>query len=112
MAKSLRAKSDLNAKSIKRKAVFQKTVDARAERVAEKLKNDLLKQKMEELKAKNNGMEIDEETLLKQEEEKRKEMESVQKKVSTSGWRDARHHNYKKAKLQKKKSKKGSFTKF
>ncbi|CAG99596.1 uncharacterized protein KLLA0_E12431g [Kluyveromyces lactis] len=116
MAKSIRASSHLNAKAIKRKGVFQKTVDARAARVAEKLKNDLLKQKLDDLKAKNNGMEVDEETLLQQErlqkEEKLESGEDSEKKVSTSGWRDARHHNYKKARLQKNKNKKGSFTKF
>lgn len=111
MAKSLRAKSHLNAKSIKRKGVFQKTVDARAERVSEKLKKDLIKQKVEALKAKNNGAEVDEATLLQQEENDGK-MSVDEKKVSTSGWRDARHHNYKKARLMKQKSKKGSFTKF
>ncbi|CDO92579.1 unnamed protein product [Kluyveromyces dobzhanskii CBS 2104] len=115
MAKSIRASSDLNAKSIKRKGVFQKTVDARAARVSDKLKNDLLKQKLDKLKAKNNGMEIDEEALLQQEKlekEQKKEDEASGKKVSTSGWREARHHVYKKARLQKNKNKKGSFTKF
>lgn len=109
MAKSLRASSHLHAKSIKRKAVFQKVVDARDARISQKLKQDLVKQKLDELKAKNNGMEVDE-SVLKEQEKTADQDES--KKVSTSGWRDARHHNYKKAKLQRKKNKKGSFTKF
>ncbi|EDO14487.1 hypothetical protein Kpol_243p1 [Vanderwaltozyma polyspora DSM 70294] len=108
MAKSLRASTRLNAKSVIRKGVFQKVVDDRASRVADKLKKDLINQKLKDLKEKE-GMEIDEATLLKNEEEAKKEAND--KKVSTSGWRDARHHNYKKAKLGKNK-KKGSFTRF
>lgn len=109
MAKSLRASSHLNAKSIKRKAVFQKVVDAREARINEKLKKDFIAQKIAALKAKE-GIEIDEETLLKREEEAKKNQE--EKKVSTGGWRDARHHIYKKNKIAKKNKKKGSFTRF
>lgn len=100
MAKSLRAKSHLAAKSVKRRNEFQKVVDARAERVSEKLKQDLMAQKMKELKD-GNGMDID-----------TKKDDDESKKVSTSGWRDARHHNYKKAKKMKNSKKKVSFTKF
>lgn len=100
MAKSLRAKSHLAAKSVKRRNEFQKVVDARAERVSEKLKQDLMAQKMKELKD-GNGMDID-----------TKKVDDESKKVSTSGWRDARHHNYKKAKKMKNSKKKVSFTKF
>lgn len=100
MAKSLRAKSHLAAKSVKRRNEFQKVVDARAERVSEKLKQDLMAQKMKELKD-GNGMDID-----------TKKDDDESKKVSTSGWRDARHHNYKKAKKMKNSKKKISFTKF
>lgn len=100
MAKSLRAKSHLAAKSVKRRNEFQKVVDARAERVSEKLKQDLMAQKMKELKD-GTGMDID-----------TKKDDDESKKVSTSGWRDARHHNYKKAKKMKNSKKKVSFTKF
>lgn len=98
MAKSLRASSHLQAKSIKRRNVFQKVVDARAERISEKLKNDLVKQKLKDLKE-GQDMELD-------------ETKKPAAKVSTSGWRDARHHNYKKAKKIKNSKKKVSFTKF
>ncbi|CCE93015.1 uncharacterized protein TDEL_0F02040 [Torulaspora delbrueckii] len=100
MAKSLRAKSHLAAKSVKRRNEFQKVVDARAERVSEKLKQDLMAQKMKELK---DGTSMDIDT---------KKDDDESKKVSTSGWRDARHHNYKKAKKMKNSKKKVSFTKF
>lgn len=106
MAKSLRASTHLQAKSVKRKGEFQKYIDARVERLSAKLKQDLIDQKMKDLKEKNGEdatMEVDE---LATKETK----ESV--KVSTSGWRDARHHNYKKNKKMKKSKKKGSFTRF
>lgn len=113
MAKSLRAKSHLKAKSIKRKNEFQKTVDARAERVANKLKEDLIRQKLEELKNKNGGMELDPSSVDALEAKADTDaMDTDAKKVSTSGWRDARHHNYKKSKKMKAARKKGSFTKF
>ena len=63
MAKSLRAKSHLKAKSIKRKGVFQNVVDARTDRLAEKLKQGLIDQKMQKLKAKDGDMELDEGVL-------------------------------------------------
>lgn len=93
MAKSLRSKRVLKAKSIKRKEVFQSVQDARVARLAEKLKENLRRQKVE--KCEDEYMGNDEREI---------------KRVSTSGWRDARHLNYKRAK--KLKSKKGSFTKF
>lgn len=99
MAKSLRAKSHLQAKSVKRRNEFQKVVDARAERLSDKLKQDLMAQKMKELKD-GESMDVDE------------SKKDEGKKVSTSGWRDARHHNYKKAKKMKHSKKKVSFTKF
>lgn len=113
MAKSLRAKSHLKAKSIKRKGVFQNVVDARTDRLAEKLKQDLIDQKMQKLKAKDGDMELDEGVLQNAEvKEDGEKMDEDKKKVSTSGWRDARHHTYKKNQKIKKTKKKGSFTKF
>ncbi|SCU92151.1 LAMI_0E09010g1_1 [Lachancea mirantina] len=115
MAKSLRAKSQLKAKSVKRKNEFQKAADARSQRLAEKLRDDLVRQKVEELKKQNNGAEIDETTLEALENGSKPApdaMEEDSKKVSTSGWRDARHHTYKKNKKLAKSRKKGSFTKF
>lgn len=98
MAKSLRASSHLKAKSVKRRNEFQKVVDARATRISEKLKHDLVQQKLKELKD-GEAMEVD-------------NSKKEPAKISTSGWRDARHHNYKKAKKIKNSKKKGSFTKF
>ncbi|SMN20350.1 similar to Saccharomyces cerevisiae YBL028C Protein of unknown function that may interact with ribosomes [Maudiozyma saulgeensis] len=107
MAKSLRASSHLNAKAIKRKAVFQKVVDARESRIADKLKKDLIEQKLKELKEKNpeaaSTMDVDDLPAPKKEESK---------KISTSGWRDANHHVYKKNKKLRRAKKRGSFTKF
>ncbi|KOH00817.1 uncharacterized protein DI49_0152 [Saccharomyces eubayanus] len=106
MAKSIRASSHLNAKSIKRRAVFQKVVDAREQRISDRLKEDMLKQKLADLKKKEEqGIEIEV-------DEKKPEDEASKKNVSTSGWRDGRHHIYKKAKLMKKSKKKTSFTRF
>ncbi|CEP24714.1 unnamed protein product [Cyberlindnera jadinii] len=86
MAKSLRSKPKLRAKSIKRGKEFQKAVDERQNRLANKLKEDLLKQK----------------STKKADNDKEEEMEVEQddsardvKKVSTSGDRNARHHNWK-----------------
>lgn len=98
MAKSLRASSVLNAKSMRRKGDYQKAVDARNERIAEKLKQDLIDQK----KAEKGGMEIEE----------NKEDTKDLTKVKTSGWREARHHTYKKAKLAKKAKKRKNVTRF
>lgn len=111
MAKSLRASSHLNAKSVKRQAVFQKIVDARESRIAEKLKNELIQQKLKELREKEGeDAIIDEDAIIAEIENKPKK--DASEKVSTSGWRDARHHLYKKAKKIKKSKKKGSFTRF
>ncbi|CCE65709.1 hypothetical protein TPHA_0M01340 [Tetrapisispora phaffii CBS 4417] len=111
MAKSLRASTHIKAKSVKRKAVFQHVVNAREQRLSEKLKNDLIKQKLEDLK-KNEGIEMDAASLIKQEEEKAKaKAQEPEKTVSTSGWREASHHNYKKAQIRKNK-KKNKFTRF
>ncbi|AGO12520.1 AaceriAER180Wp [[Ashbya] aceris (nom. inval.)] len=101
MAKSLRAKTHLKAKSVKRKGVFQKTADARAQRLAEKMKSNLLEQKAG---SQSDGkMEIDGDSTAQTEKAA---------KVSTSGWRDARHLNYKRAKKLRKTKHKGSFVKF
>lgn len=108
MAKSLRAKSHVQAKSIKRRGTFKKVEDARAERLSEKLKKDLIDQKLKLLQEKNNseGMDVDAKAALSVKEEPKSD-----KKVSTSGWRNARHHDYKKARKMKK-TKKNAFTKF
>ena len=116
MAKSLRASSSLAAKAVKRKAVFQKYVDERALRIAEKLKAEFVKQKMEELRAKNgngeNVMDVDDLGNLEEEKDDKKTA-GGDIKISTSGWRPGRHQTFKKKKYMKKsKQKKASFMKF
>lgn len=107
MAKSLRASSHIQAKSVKRKGEFQKYIDARVERLSAKLKQDLIDQKMKELKEKNG-----EDAVMEVDDLATKDSKDPSVKISTSGWRDARHHNYKKNKKMKKSKKKGSFTRF
>lgn len=102
MAKSLRSKSKLRAKSIKRKGEFTKYIDGRNLRLAQKLADHT--QKQEEAKAdkpekEEESMELDSKTT-----------EASDKKVSTSGWRDSRTQIYKKVKA--KKSKKNKSLKF
>lgn len=101
-------KSQLKAKSVKRKNEFQKAADARSQRLADKMKEDLIRQQIEELKSKNSELKDEDAKLALQDEA----MDQDAKKVSTSGWRDARHHNYKRNKKLNKSRKKGSFTKF
>ncbi|KAL3234326.1 hypothetical protein RNJ44_03088 [Nakaseomyces bracarensis] len=113
MAKSLRASTHIHAKSVKRQAVFQKIVDAREARIADKLKSELIQQKLKELREKEGAdAMIDEEKLIAEIEEKKNNSDNNEVKVSTSGWREGRHHLYKKNKKLKKSKKKGSFTKF
>lgn len=67
MAKSLRSKPKLRAKSVKRNGEFAKLAEARSARLAEKLKANLDKQK----------------------EDQMEETEAADKKVATSGWRSS-----------------------
>ncbi|CUM63177.1 uncharacterized protein PRCAT00000745001 [Priceomyces carsonii] len=84
MAKSLRSKSKLRSKSLKRKGEFSKAVDERTRRLAEKLKQT-------------------DETQQHPEKSKVQEMELDQpKKISTSGWRDSRKQSFKRKKSTKK----------
>lgn len=94
MAKSLRSKSKLRAKSIKRVKEFQQAVDERQLRIVERAKENLLKQQV----AKG-------EEPVDKEAEMDVEVEGETKKtVSTSGDRNARHHNWKMANKKKNKS--------
>ncbi|GCE98547.1 hypothetical protein ZYGM_004198 [Zygosaccharomyces mellis] len=65
MAKSIRAQSCLRAKSVKRQNEFQKAYDARETRLSEKRQQELVNQKMEELKRKEAEGKMDEETTEK-----------------------------------------------
>ena len=88
MAKSLRSKSKLRAKSVKRKGEFAKHVDARNERLAAKLK-----EKTETQTEKSDKNDTD-----------KSKLEPKLEKISTSGWRDSRKLQYKQRQLKKKKN--------
>ncbi|CCH62876.1 hypothetical protein TBLA_0I02180 [Henningerozyma blattae CBS 6284] len=106
MAKSLRAKAPLKSKSVIRHEVFQKVVDCRASRISDKLKQDLIDQKLKELKSKNpDGMEVE----INVDDLKKEETKVDYSKIKTSGWRASQ---YKKNKMARKTKKKGSFTRF
>ncbi|KAL6927278.1 hypothetical protein ACO0SA_003576 [Hanseniaspora valbyensis] len=141
MAKSLRAKSSHKAKRFRRHNLeYQSVVDKRAERITEKAIENYIKNQIklarqngdttstdEELKSqfevkaadlyKKKVAEKDtdgdlnmNEATDKQDEDNKDNKEDI--KVSTSGWRDARHLNYRRAKKEKSSKKKGSFMKF
>lgn len=92
MGKSLRSKPKLRAKSLKRGGEFAKFVDSRNERIAERMKANLEKQKAEAMEEDNTEAEKPEE----------------KKKISTSGWRNTSRQRSK----QKKSKKKKDVTKF
>ena len=96
MAKSLRSKPKLRAKSLKRKGEFEGIVDARNKRLSEKMEKETKRQEelKQDVKA-EEGVEEDEKMAVDGEKKK---------KVSTSGWRDSRKQQYKQKKLQKKKN--------
>lgn len=87
MAKSLRSKPKLRAKSVKRKGEFLKVSDARSARIAEKLKENLAKQKEEKM-------------------EDAAEEPKESKSISTAGWRQSSRRR-----MKQKRNKKNS-TKF
>lgn len=87
MGKSLRSKSKLRAKSVKRNGEFAKHVDARNERLAAKLKEKT--QSQAESQAEKSPNDTDKPKL---------------EKISTSGWRDSRKLQYKQRQLKKKKN--------
>lgn len=105
MAKSLRSKSKLRAKSIKRKGEFSKYVDGRNQRLAQKMVEHA--QKQEEAKANKPEAVAEEESM---DLDAKVPKTADEKKVSTSGWRDSRTQIYKKVKA--KKSKKNKALKF
>jgi len=108
MGKSLRSKSKLKAKAFKRSGEFQKAVDQRTQRLFEKSQEELIKQKIKE----QEEAKINENKANQQKEEEgenddndddamKVDDEKDGKKVSTSGYRTARHHLYKKNKKAK-----------
>ncbi|CAK7901258.1 hypothetical protein CAAN3_05S05138 [[Candida] anglica] len=108
MAKSLRSKSKLRAKSVKRKGEFAKFVDGRNDRLAAKLEEHTKKQEEEKAAKKAQDPEVKAEETEGMEVDYSAES-TTDKKVSTSGWRDSRNQIYKQRKL---KGKKGKVVKF
>lgn len=92
MAKSLRSKSKLRAKSVKRKGEFTKFVDDRNKRIAEKLAKET---KIQEEAKKDAAVDSQPEESM--------EVDKTEQKISTSGWRDSRKQIYKQRVLKKKK---------
>lgn len=92
MAKSLRSKPKLRAKSVKRGGEFAKLSEERAARLAEKMKANLDKQKEDKMEDKM------------EDKEEEKEEKEEKKKISTSG---PRKRN---GRLHKKKNKKNTTT--
>lgn len=88
MGKSLRSKPKLRAKSIKRAGEFAKFVDSRNERIAQRMKDNLEKQKAETM---------EEDTITETEKP------AEEKKVNTSGWRNTSRQRSKQKKSKKKK---------
>ncbi|KAI5968825.1 hypothetical protein KGF57_000075 [Candida theae] len=99
MAKSLRSKSKLQAKSVKRKGEFAKYADERSKRLAEKLAKETAKQEAEKKSKQNKEQETMD--LDGQDVDGGKS-----KKVSTSGWRDSNSQRYKQRQLKNKSKKK------
>lgn len=100
MAKSLRSKPKLRAKSIKRKGEFAAFVDGRNARLAEKDRQNLLKLKA----AKEKLGEDDSKTVatdIADDADAMLDEPKDTKKVSTSGWRDSRSQIYKQRKIKK-----------
>lgn len=101
MAKSLRSKSKLQAKSIKRKGEFAKYADERSRRIAERLAKETAKQEAEKKSKQENGQET-----MDLDEEDKGDTDGKSKKVSTSGWRDSNSQRYKQRQLKNKSKKK------
>lgn len=103
MAKSLRSKPKLRAKSVKRNSEFQKFVDGRNERLAAKMAEHTRQQAEEKAAKQAAGGDAGDAGDAA-------EMETDAKKVSTSGWRQSRGQIYKQRKI--KGSKKSKTMKF
>ncbi|KAK6459230.1 uncharacterized protein RJT20DRAFT_124424 [Scheffersomyces xylosifermentans] len=97
MGKSLRSKSKLRAKSIKRKGEFSKFVDGRNKRIADRLEEETKKQ-IEAKKAASEEDQVEGKETMEVDNETKEP-----KKVSTSGWRDSRGQIYKQRKIKHKK---------
>ncbi|KAF8930647.1 hypothetical protein EDD21DRAFT_371188 [Dissophora ornata] len=97
MAKGLRSKSARKFRAIKRETIFGPVETARVHRLAERLKKDAEGPKTSELEAIARG-----EELMQVEKTEDNEM-AEDKKISTSGRKDANHAKHKMAKEDRKK---------
>ncbi|KAG0023109.1 hypothetical protein BGZ82_010824 [Podila clonocystis] len=104
MAKGLRSKSARKYRAIKRETIFGPIETARVHRLSERLKKDAEGPKTSELEALARGEE-------KMEVEKDVEMVDEDKKISTSGRKDANHAKHKMAKEDRKKKNKTKLSK-
>lgn len=109
MAKSLRAKTKVRYRGIKRATVWGEADKARTLRLAEKLHGKPAKQILDEQKAADVSKDEDssKKNLDKKASDNSKDVEMKESstveptKVSTSGWRNSRHDAYKKSKAKK-----------
>ncbi|KAG0369492.1 hypothetical protein BC939DRAFT_446312 [Gamsiella multidivaricata] len=105
MAKGLRSKSARKFRAIKRENVFGPVETARVHRLAERLKKDAQGPKTSELEAIARG-----EELMQVEKPEDTDM-AEDKKISTSGRKDANHAKHKLGKEDRKKKNKEKLSK-
>jgi hypothetical protein len=102
MAKSLRAKTKVRYRGIKRATVWGDADKARSLRIAEKLHGKSAQQILEEQAVKAEEAKKETEKPEKSEDVEMKDSSTKEPaKVSTSGWRNSRHDIYKKSKAKK-----------
>jgi predicted phage gp36 major capsid-like protein len=95
MAKSLRSKTKVRFRAIKRTSVFGQTENERAERLARRAQENLEKQ----------NLTLASEEVQKPTEEVTDEiMEVDDKKISTSGWKGSRNDSFKKKQAKKRRA--------
>lgn len=99
MAKSIRSKSKLQAKSVKRKGEFAKYDNERSKRLEQKLVEHTKKQ--EEEKAAKKLLEGNDNESTMELDSKSSSTTDPKKHVPTSGWRDSRTQIYKQSKIKK-----------
>ncbi|KAG0057447.1 hypothetical protein BGZ83_010015 [Gryganskiella cystojenkinii] len=106
MAKGLRSKSARKFRSIKREKIFGPVETARVQRLSERLKKDAQGPKTSELEALARG-----EELMEVEKTEDTSVSTEEKKISTSGRKDANHAKHKMAKEDRKRKNKEKFSK-
>lgn len=99
MAKSLRSKSKLKAKSVKRKGEFAEIVGKRHLRIAERLAEETKKQVEKEGKGEKSKEKNGEVDMMDVAESSDK----PKVKISTSGWRDTSRQKHKQKRMKKNK---------